>query len=98
MYSAARGISSCQGRSRVARVQDAPPGALGGEPDQLGEVVNRDRMEPALTPVSQHDRATLVQRALDKVPLTGPGGPRPVDRTGPKQGRRQLVLTEQYLL
>src|SRR5947208_3940420 len=58
-----------RGRSRVASVQDTPPRMLGREPDQLGEILGRNRMEPALTTVAENHIAPLVQDAFDEIPF-----------------------------
>ncbi len=85
-------------RVGVAAVEDPPPGPLGAEPDELGEVVDRRRVEAARAPVREGDEAAPVEDPLDEVQLPRERGVRPVHRAGTDDGRPQGVPVEQGAL
>src|SRR5205823_10517634 len=85
-------------RIRVAAIERAVPRALGRQPDQLGQVLRRGRVEATLAPIDEHDQPALVEHALDEMPLTRERRARPVDRPWSDDRRAQVVLPEQDLL
>ena len=87
--------SRVRSRRWVATVDDPCPRPLGRQPDKLGEVRNRRRVEDALAVAAEHDNAPPVQRAFDEEPLTRKRRPRAVDRTRPHDSHRDGRAFEQ---
>ena len=76
-------------RIGIAGVEDAVARLRGGEPDQLGEVRHRRRVEAALAVPRERDAAAAVDGALDEEELARSLRARPVDRAGADERRRQ---------